>query len=126
LEIPGWIYREVVEAPQPEILAVHPDYFLIEPGIGRYLYRLARRVAGRGRARWSFKLIYERSGSTGSFKEFCRMLRKQININDLPEYMLAEETGKSGPMLIILNRDATPEELSKLIEGDEPSQETEQ
>ena len=126
LEIPGWIYREVVEAPQPEILAVHPDYFLIEPGIGRYLYRLARRVAGRGRARWSFKLIYERSGSTGSFKEFCRMLRKQININDLPEYMLAEETGKSGPMLIILNREATPEELSKLIEGDEPSQETEQ
>ena len=119
MEIPNWIYREVVEAKQPEILTVHPDYFLIEPGIGRYLYRLARRVAGRGRARWSFKLIYERSGSTGTFKEFCRMLRKQIQINDLPEYVLSEEPGKTGPMLIIVNRSATPEDLSNIIEGDE-------
>ena len=119
MEIPSWIYREVVEAQQPEILTVHPDYFLIEPGIGRYLYRLARRVAGRGRARWSFKLIYERSGSTGTFKEFCRMLRKQIQINDLPEYVLTEEPGKTGPMLVIMNREASPDELVAMVEGDD-------
>jgi plasmid replication initiation protein len=119
MEVPNWIYREVVEAKQPEILTVHPDYFLIEPGIGRYLYRLARRVAGRGRARWSFKLIYERSGSTGTFKEFCRMLRKQIQINDLPEYTLTEEAGKSGPMLVIMNRNAQADDLSVTIEGDD-------
>src|SRR5690606_10175456 len=90
IEVPQWIYREVVESKHPEILTVHPDYFLIEPGLGRFLYRLARRVAGRGRARWSFKLIYQRSGSLGSFKEFSRMLRRLILANDLPEYTLAE------------------------------------
>ncbi|MBC2768784.1 replication initiator protein A [Pusillimonas minor] len=117
LEVPNWIYREVVQAQQPEILTIHPDYFLIEPGIGRYLYRLARRVAGRGRARWSFKLIYERSGSTGTFKEFCRMLRKQIQINDLPEYVLTEEPGKTGPMLVIVNREASIDD--KPVESEE-------
>ena len=122
MEVPHWIYREVVEAQQPEILTVHPDYFLIEPGIGRYLYRLARRVAGRGRARWSFKLIFERSGSAGTFKEFCRMLRKQIQLNDLPEYVLSEEAGKSGPMLVIINRDAKPEELPALPDGEESTE----
>lgn len=119
LEVPNWIYREVVESKQPEILTVHPDYFLIEPGIGRYLYRLARRVAGRGRARWSFKLIYERSGSCGSFKEFCRLIRRLIEADDLPEYTLSEVEGKSGPMLVITNRDAQPAELPDLHDNDE-------
>lgn len=114
LEVPNWIYREVVESKQPEILTVHPDYFLIEPGIGRYLYRLARRVAGRGQARWSFKLVYERSGSAGSFKEFCRMLRRLIMADQLPEYRLNEVQGKAGPMLVITNRDATPADLSNV------------
>lgn len=116
IEVPNWIYREVVESKHPEVLTVHPDYFLIEPGIGRYLYRLARRVAGNGRARWSFKLIYERSGSVGTFKEFCRILRRLIDANDLPEYRLSEEDGKAGPLLIITNRDANPEELTPLTD----------
>lgn len=118
IEVPNWIYREVVESRHPEILTVHPDYFLIEPGIGRYLYRLARRVAGQGRARWSFKLIYERSGSGGTFKEFCRTLRRLIDTDDLPEYTMAELEGKSGPMLLLTNRDAKPEELPELPEAD--------
>lgn len=46
IEAPEWIYREVVDGKRPEVLTVHPDYFLIEPGIGRYLYRLARRALG--------------------------------------------------------------------------------
>lgn len=114
IEVPSWVYREVVEAKNPEVLTVHPEYFLIEPGIGRFLYRLARRAAGQGRAKWSFKLIYERSGSVGTFKEFCRILRRLIDANDLPEYTLAEVAGKAGPMLIITNRDAAPDELPDL------------
>jgi len=111
IEVPSWIYREVVEAKNPEVLTVHPEYFLIEPGIGRFLYRLARRAAGRGRARWSFKLIYERSGSVGTFKEFCRLLRKIIQANDLPEYELREEAGQGGPLLVMTHRDHADAEL---------------
>lgn len=68
IETPEWIYREVTEGKRPEVLTVHRDYFLIEPGIGRFIYRLARRAAGRDSAKWAFKTLYERSGSGGSFK----------------------------------------------------------
>jgi plasmid replication initiation protein len=116
IEVPQWLYDEVVEVNMPAVLTVHPEYFLIEPGIGRFLYRLARRAAGKSRAKWTFKLIFERSGSVGTFKEFCRILRRLIGANDLPEYTIAEVPGKSGPLLEITHRNALPDELS---EGDE-------
>lgn len=119
IEVPQWLYNEVVEVKSPAVLTVHPEYFLIEPGIGRFLYRLARRAAGKARARWTFKLIYERSGSVGTFKEFCRILRKLIASNDLPEYTLAEALGKSGPLLVMTHRDALPDELPELPEDDD-------
>jgi hypothetical protein len=49
--------------------------------------------------------IYERSGSASTFKEFCRILRKIIEANDLPEYSLKEEAGQAGPMLVMSHRD---------------------
>ncbi|NUY06078.1 replication initiator protein A [Paraburkholderia youngii] len=106
IQIPGWLYREVTEGKKPDVLTVHPDYFLIEPGIGRFLYRLARRAAGRNEAKWAFQTLYERSGSAGTFKEFCRMLRKIILANDLPEYDLGEEAGQGGPLIVMRYRDA--------------------
>lgn len=107
IEAPKWIYREVVEGKKPEVLTVHPDYFLIDPGIGRFLYRLARRAAGKDSARWSFQTIFERSGSAGTFKKFCQNLRRIIKDNDLPEYELKEEVGKHGPILAMTNRCST-------------------
>ena len=65
IEAPQWLYDRIVEGKQPDVLTVHPDYFLIDPGIGRFVYRLARRAAGKGAAKWSFQTIYERSGSRG-------------------------------------------------------------
>jgi plasmid replication initiation protein len=101
IEVADWMYREITEGKNPDVLTVHPDYFLIDPGIGRFVYRLARRAAGKGEASWLFKTIYEHSGSTGTFKEFCRILRKIISANDLPEYELREEAGQGGPLLIM-------------------------
>ena len=80
---------------------MHPDYFLIEHGIGRFVYRLARRTAGKTTATWSFRKIYERSGSTGTFKEFCRRLRVVIELDDFPEYTLSEEKGQIGALLVM-------------------------
>jgi plasmid replication initiation protein len=110
IEAPNWIYNEITTGPKPDVLTVHPDYFLIDLGLGRFVYRLARRAAGKTRAKWAFRTIYERSGSTGTFKEFCRMMRKLIDANDLPEYVLKEVAGKSGPQLLIRSRDAEPDE----------------
>jgi len=106
IEAPQWIYKEIVDGKQPDVLSVHPDYFLITPGIGRFLYRLARRAAGKSVAKWSFRTLYERSGSTGEFKDFSRYLRRIIATNDLPEYDLREEKGQSGPQLVMTHRSA--------------------
>ncbi|WP_134576752.1 replication initiator protein A, partial [Pseudomonas aeruginosa] len=105
IEAPKWVYREVTEGKRPDVLTVHPDYFLIDPGIGRFVYRLARQAAGKSEAKWAFQTIYERSGSAGTFKEFCRLLRKIIDANDLPEYELREEAGQGGPLLLMIYRD---------------------
>ncbi len=104
IRVADWMYREVTDGKNPDVLTVHPDYFLIDPGIGRFVYRLARRAAGKGTATWGFRLIYERSGSTGSFKEFSRILRGIVEANDLPEYTLSTEDGQSGTMLRMTHR----------------------
>lgn len=102
--IPEWIFEAVVKHDNPQILTVNPDYFLIEKGLGRFVYRLARKSAGAETARYLFKTIHERSGSASSFKEFCRMLRQLVAANDLPDFHLAEETGKVGPVLCMSAR----------------------
>jgi plasmid replication initiation protein len=112
IEAPRWLYSEVVDGKRPGVLTVHPDYFLIEPGVGRFVYRLARRAAGKNAATWAFQTIYERSGSAGTFKEFCRLLRKIIQADDLPEYELREEAGQGGPLLVMAYRDRSSADLS--------------
>ncbi len=106
IELPTWIYREVVDAKNPEVLTIDPAFFLIDSGVGRFLYRLARRAAGRASAKWSFETVYGRSGSTGTLKKFTHSLRQIIAANDLPEYVLSEEIGVSGPQLVMTHRDA--------------------
>jgi plasmid replication initiation protein len=118
IELPNWIYRQVVESQRPDVLTVHRDYFLLEQGIARFIYRLARRAAGKEMARWSFRTIFERSGSSGTFKEFCRLLRGIIQANDLPEYNISEEKGNDDPILLMSYRDtATAIALSETEGG---------
>ena len=99
IELPRWIYNEIVETDRPEVLTVHPSYFLMDHGIGRFLYRLARQAAGKGEAVWAFRTLYERSGSTGTLKKFTENLRRLIGLNDLPEYELEERAGQDGSLL---------------------------
>ncbi|MBA1218253.1 replication protein RepA [Pseudomonas fulva] len=113
------VYEEITSGAKPDVLTLHPDYFLMESGIERFLYRLARKAAGKSNARWGFKTIYTRSGSTSKFKEFCRMLREIIEDNTLPEYHLVEEEGVEGPVLCMVHRnvadkwaDPTPPEVA--------------
>ncbi len=117
IELADWMYREITEGKNPDVLTVHPDYFLIDPGIGRFVYRLARRAAGKGQAKWSFQKIYERSGSTGAFKKFAFTLRKLIEAGDLPEYLLSEEAGQVGPLLVMRHREAPPDAPCYSIEA---------
>jgi len=103
-KVADWLYKEITGSVQPDILAVHPDYFESESGYIRFIYRLARKAAGKDMATWGFDLIYQRSGSDTTFKEFSRSLRKVIKENDVPEYDLSEEAGQRGPQLRMVYR----------------------
>lgn len=105
---PEWIYREIVSGESPSIMTVHPDYFLITKGIGRFVYRLARLRAGNGVAKWSFEKIYEHSGSSGGAKRFFQHLRDIIKSDCLPEYTLKEEKGRNRNPLLVMSKRSPP------------------
>ncbi|MBM1204775.1 replication protein RepA [Pseudomonas fragi] len=103
-KVADWLYKEITSNLKPDVLAVHPEYFEHESGYSRFIYRLARKAAGRDMACWGFDLIHLRSGSNSTFKEFSRNLRKVIKANDVPEYDLTEEPGQRGPQLRMVYR----------------------
>lgn len=104
LIIPDWIFEGVCHHKTPEVLTVDPDYLLIRGGLARFVYRLARKAAGTKDARYYFRSVHERSGSTREFKKFAHDLREIIKNDALPGYTLAEVAGMEGPMLIMSPR----------------------
>lgn len=104
ITIPDWIYEAVNQYDDPEVLTVNPDYFLINKGLGRFIYRLARKAAGTHEAVYAFRTVHMRSGTTREFKKFAHQLRQLIKTNDLPDYDISERPGQEGPLLVIRNR----------------------
>ena len=104
ITVPDWIYEGIVNHKNPDILTVSPDYFLIRKGLARFVYRMARKAAGTGEARYMFDTVHRRSGSTRAFRKFAFDLREIIAANDLPDYHLSEERGKDGPVLRMRSR----------------------
>lgn len=109
MELPMWLYEAVTK--DRDVLAISPRYFDLTSGLDRFLYRLARRHVGRQSA-WAFTFrdLHKRSGSTQSYGDFARDLRKAIARNALPEYGLAEIEGANGPSLS-MHRDETRNEF---------------
>lgn len=106
LIIPDWIVEGVCNHKTPEVLTVHPDYLLIRGGLARFVYRLARKAAGPKDARYGFRTVHQRSGSTRDFKKFAHDLRGIIKLNDLPGYNLEESKGADGPILVMTAKPA--------------------
>lgn len=99
ITLPRWLHNAVVQ--DREVLSISPRYFDLTSGLDRFLYRLARRHAGKQASGWrfSFRDLHGRSGSAQHFGPFARDLRKAISRNGLPEYQIAEVAGQGGPML---------------------------
>lgn len=105
ITVSQWMWEGV--ARHRAVLAIPPAYFSITSGIGRWLYRLVRRHAGKQPAgwRWTFRHLHERSGSLQRFGEFSRDLRRSITANELPEYRLEEVDGQRGDAVLCAVRD---------------------
>jgi plasmid replication initiation protein len=87
--LPDWMIDSLKD--RKGILAIHPDYFLLRGGIERFMYRLARKMAGAQveGARIKMTTLHERSGSTSRWSDFAKLVRKAVEKNEIPEYEFA-------------------------------------
>jgi plasmid replication initiation protein len=103
--LPHWLYQAVVK--ERTVLAVSPEYFELTSGLARWLYRLARRHAGKQATGWRFTLrhLWERSGTTQRFGDFARDVRKVVEADGLPEYRVQLLEGQHGDEVVWMVRD---------------------
>jgi hypothetical protein len=71
IEILRWIYEEVVETENPDVLTVHPDFFLINPGIGRFFIDLQGRQQGEVKQNGHFKRCMSVAVALKSLRNFA-------------------------------------------------------
>jgi len=95
IELPRWLYEGITSN---RVLAIDPAYFKITSGLARWLYRVVRKHAGNQDAGWSFtfRQLYDKSGSTQRFSDFSRALRILVESNSLPEYHVSIYRGDRG------------------------------
>jgi len=110
MELPRWLHQNLIENPTPEVLTMPSGYFSLSQGLEKFLVRLSRQAAGNSEAKWTFKTIYDRSGSKSTFKKFTFMLRKIIESDDLPDYTLSEERNKADTDAILVMKKRKNEE----------------
>ncbi|MGB3386361.1 MAG: replication initiator protein A, partial [Pseudaminobacter sp.] len=104
--LPDWFYRGVID--RSLVLTIDPAYFRLTGGIERWLYRVARKHAGRQPGGWLFDVphLHEKSGSLVRVSDFALQLRRIVLRQPLPGYRLRIEREGRRELLRILP--ATP------------------
>lgn len=109
ITIPDWVYTSVVRNEKTlPLLTLHHDYFLISSGLGRFIYRLARKAAGKTEATYSVRELHRRCDSTQELRKFAYDLREFVTRTQafpMPEYDLTLVEGRDGAMLHMKRRD---------------------
>ena len=84
-----WVYEGLMG--DRTLLTLHPDYFTLQGGLERAIYRIARKHAGDQPKGWICRLsvLHEKSGSDSPLKQFNYLMRKIVEANVLPEYTLS-------------------------------------
>jgi plasmid replication initiation protein len=102
--LPEWFYRGVID--RSLVLSIDPAYFRLTGGLERWLYRVARKHAGKQPAGWSFDLhhLHTKSGSQARFSDFTGHLRRIVARQSLPGYALAFRLAERGAVLEIRPR----------------------
>jgi plasmid replication initiation protein len=102
-----WFYEGVLM--EGGVLSIDPVYFTISGGRERWLYRVARKHAGgAGGEGFAIHLrtLFQKSGAEGNFRRFKFEIQKIARRDDLPQYRLAIEEGRSDLVLRMTRRDA--------------------
>jgi plasmid replication initiation protein len=89
--LPDWFYQGVLD--RRLVLTIDPAYFALTGGIERWLYRVARKHAGRQAEGWRFELrhLHAKSASTARYSDFALDVRRLVARQPLPGYRLEIE-----------------------------------
>jgi len=106
--LPDWFYRGVVD--RSLVLTIDPDYFRLTGGIERWLYRVARKHAGRQPGGWVFEMahLHHKSGSLARPSDFALDIRRIAARQQLPGYRLFVDRLGGSERLRILPLRARP------------------
>ena len=104
--LPDWFYRGVID--RSLVLAIDPAYFRLKGGIERWLYRVARKHAGRQPGGWLFEVrhLHRKSGSLARVSDFALQVRRIALRQPLPGYCLRIE--RQGPRELLRILPAAP------------------
>ena len=99
--LPEWFYRGVLD--HSLVLTIDPAYFRLKGGIERWLYRVARKHAGRQPRGWCFDIphLHAKSGSLVRLSDFALQIRRIAQRQSLPGYRLRIERAGYVEMLRI-------------------------
>lgn len=116
LVLPDWFYRGVID--RSLVLAIDADYFRLKGGIERWLYRVARKHAGRQPQGWVFDLhhLHEKSGSLARVSDFALQIRRIAKRQPLPGYRLDIERDGRREMLRFLPAPLSTGLVDKVVE----------
>ncbi|MGY3585570.1 plasmid replication initiation protein [Bradyrhizobium sp. USDA 4341] len=105
--LPDWFYRGVID--RSLVLTIDPAYFSLTGGIERWLYRVARKHAGRQPRGWLFEIahLHKKSGSLVRVSDFALQIRLIAARQPLPGYSLHIEREGRRELLRILPKLST-------------------
>ncbi|MBX5086745.1 replication initiator protein A [Rhizobium lentis] len=114
--LPDWFYRGVID--RSLVLTIDPAYFRLTGGIERWLYRVARKHAGRQPGGWLFDVphLHEKSGSLVRVSDFALQLRRIVLRQPLPGYRLRIEREGRRELLRILPSSPSADPVDKAVE----------
>lgn len=114
--LPDWFYSGVVD--RALVLNIDPAYFRLTGGIERWLYRVARKHAGRQPDGWAFEIahLHAKSGSLARLSDFALDLRRLAARQSLPGYHLFLQRHGGREILRILPR-VTTIDLTAPVDG---------
>jgi len=100
ITLPDWLFAGVIK--RGGVLTIHEDYFLLTGGIERWLYRVARKHAGKQQTGWNFTMrqLYEKSGSSARPSDFAIDIRRVAQTNPLPEYEVTVDRNGEGEEIV--------------------------
>ncbi|MDR3437328.1 replication initiator protein A [Telmatospirillum sp.] len=114
--LPDWFYRGVID--RSLVLSIDPAYFRLTGGIERWLYRVARKHAGRQPNGWAFEIahLHEKSGSLARVSDFAIDIRTITQRQPLPGYRLRIERDDKGELLRIVPVNSSTGPVDKAVD----------